>query len=96
LRALTKRLTELQGENDRWRKAAANQFGVIQLQASLLSDAGDIFDQINLGTVWQRTLDRHLGIPGLMVGGEVGAYGTPAAVAHQREAHGTITAQSGL
>lgn len=74
---------------------AIYNYELVKLQATLLSDAGDIFDQVNLGEVWQRTVDRHIGEPSLMIN-EIGVYGTPSATAHQREAHDTLTAQSGM
>jgi hypothetical protein len=85
-------LTNLHQELVRWKQVAIRNYELVKLQATLLSDAGDIFDQVNLGAVWQRTVDRHIGMPSRVING-VGVYGSPAAVVHQREAYDTLTAQ---
>jgi len=69
----------------------------VRAQALLLSDVADVLEHIGLEDVRQSLWDQHLGRPSRVIG-EVGVYdGTvPWEVAHQKAAHDTKTAQSGL
>lgn len=97
-RTMAKALEHARAQNKAWQGVADRQYSIIKMQASLLSDASDIFEQVGLSRVWHNLIDRYVPPSRLIVDGQVAVYenDTPAAVAHQREAHDTITAQSGL